>query len=243
MSTKANVRRFEEDVVRTGSYVYTSERLSSRLANQRISECIAAAFDFQDSTVLDIGCGDGSYTLELAALGARKVIGIDPAGAAIEAATKKAQEQGLSDNVQFEVGDIYGVGSLLADTQFDCIVLRGVLHHLPDPRGAIKGLAGFDGEIVLMEPNGNNPIVKLLERFSRYHIEHEERSFSPRKVCGWLEAAGFRVRIVRIVNLVPFFCPDWAARSLRRMQPIVERVPLVRDIACGQMIIAARGSG
>jgi hypothetical protein len=117
--------------------------------------------------------------------------------------------------------------------------LRGVLHHLPDPPRAIQALSGFQGSIVLMEPNGNNPVLKLLEKYSGYHVEHEERSFRPSEIQGWLEAAGFRVTKRSLINLVPFFCPDWMAHVLKWTGPVVERIPMLRDIACGQIIISA----
>jgi 2-polyprenyl-3-methyl-5-hydroxy-6-metoxy-1,4-benzoquinol methylase len=239
VTTKKNVDRFDDDVRRTGSYAYTAAQLSSRLANGRISEEIARAFDFRDRSVLDLGCGDGTYTLELANQGGSAVLGLDPAAVAIEAATAKARERGLSGRVKFEVGNIYALDEYLRQDRFDCIVLRGVLHHLPDPERAIAGLRGFRGAVVVLEPNGNNPVLKLLERFSRYHIEHEERSFSPARIESWLKAADFRIRSSKVFNLIPMFCPDWMASTLRIVGPPVEHVPLLRDMACGQSLIVA----
>jgi 2-polyprenyl-3-methyl-5-hydroxy-6-metoxy-1,4-benzoquinol methylase len=237
---KRNVRRFDEDVREQGAYTYTGDRLSARLANSRISRSIAESFDFRGASVLDLGCGDGAYTVEFAALGVREVVGLDPAAVAIDAARTRAQALGVADTVRFEVGNIYDLDEHLASGRFDCIVIRGVLHHLPDPARALAGLAAFEGTMVILEPNGNNPVLKLLERFSRYHIDHEERSFRPALICNWITAAGLSVRSCSMLNLVPFFCPDSIAKVLRAVEPIVERVPLLRDIACGQSIIVAR---
>jgi 2-polyprenyl-3-methyl-5-hydroxy-6-metoxy-1,4-benzoquinol methylase len=238
---KRNVSRFDEDVRQSGSYAYTAEQLSARLANGRISRAIATAFDFRDKTVLDLGCGDGAYTVEFAGFGVRKIVGVDPAAAAIDAARKRASLLGVEHQVCFEVGNIYALEPILATTQFDCIVLRGVLHHLPDPARAIAGLAGFSGTVIVLEPNGYNPVLKLIEKFSRYHIEHEERSFSPTLIRSWLSAAGLHAETTRLINLVPFFCPDWMARGLRLVEPGVEPIPLLRAIVCGQCLIVAQG--
>jgi 2-polyprenyl-3-methyl-5-hydroxy-6-metoxy-1,4-benzoquinol methylase len=167
------------------------------------------------------------------------VVGLDPAAAAIEVARTRAQALGVADTVSFEVGNIYDLDEHLSSGRFDCILIRGVLHHLPDPARALAGLAAFKGTVVVLEPNGNNPVLKLLERFSRYHIDHEERSFRPGVICKWLTAAGLTVRSSRVLNLVPFFCPELAAKALRAIEPLVERIPLLRDIACGQSIIVA----
>ncbi|MBO9715304.1 MAG: methyltransferase domain-containing protein [Pseudoxanthomonas sp.] len=237
---KKNVAQFDQDVLNTGSYRYTTDRVSSNLANARISAAVAASFPFPGSRVLDLGCGDGAYTLEFAALGVAEVIGIDPAAAAIEAARRKAIEHGLQDVARFQTGNIYDMAAYLAANRFDCIVLRGVLHHLPDPAKAIAALTGFDGTLVIIEPNGLNPVLKLLEKFSAYHVEHEERSFTPMQIRAWLQAAGFSRMFTTVINLVPFFCPDTAAKALRLAEPIVEHLPLVRQIACGQNVFVAR---
>jgi len=243
VTTKKNVSKFEADVQHTGSYAYTTERLSARLANLRISKCIAQAYDFTGKTVLDVGCGDGAYTLEFPTLAVKEVVGVDPAGLAIEAANVKAHKLGLDTTVKFEVGNIYDLEPYLVGNRFDCIVLRGVVHHLLDPARAITGLSSFNGTIVVLEPNGNNPVLKLLEKYSQYHIEHEERSFAPARIRSWLTAAGFHVCSSKVINLVPFFCPDWMAKVLRVVEPLFERLPLVRDIACGQNIIVAHRIG
>ncbi len=236
---KKNVAQFDEDVRNTGSYRYTTDRLSSNLANARISDAVAAALPFAGKRVLDLGCGDGSYTLEFPGFGAAEVVGVDPAAAAIEAAQAKAARYGLQDKVRFEVGNIYDMASYLQQHHFDCIVLRGVLHHLPDPALAIAALRDFRGSIVIVEPNGLNPVLKLLERYSTYHVEHEERSFTPTLIRRWLRDAGFPRISTRIINLVPFFCPDAAAKALRAIEPLVERLPGARQFACGQNVFVA----
>lgn len=237
---KKNVSKFDEDVRQTGSYAYTADHLSARIANSRFSECIASSYDFKGKAVLDLGCGDGTYTLEFVSLGVKKILGIDPAIVAIESAENKARVLGLDNTVKFEVGNIYELDKYLNDNSFDCIVLRGVLHHLPDPERAINGLAKFRGTIIVLEPNGNNPVLKLLEKYSRYHVEHEERSFSPSTILSWLSDAGFHISSCKVFNLVPMFCADWLAKVLRAIGSIVERLPLLRDITCGQSIIVAQ---
>lgn len=238
-TTKKNVSQFNKDVRVTGSYAYTADKLSAVLANGRMTAAIAEAYPFANKRVLDLGCGDGTYSVEFAGLGVASVLGIDPAAAAIEAAVARARTLGVDDRVRFAVGNIYELGSLLDEGGFDVIVLRGVLHHLPDPGRAIAGLADFKGAILVLEPNGLNPVLKLLERFSRYHVEHEERSFLPGTIRSWLKSAGYRIQRSSVINIIPFFCPDWMARMLDRLGPFVERFPVVRSVACGQSVILA----
>jgi 2-polyprenyl-3-methyl-5-hydroxy-6-metoxy-1,4-benzoquinol methylase len=238
--TKENVLRFDSDVLTGGSYIYTSERLSARSANARISRSVAEAFDFRGKTVLDVGCGDGAYTIEFPALGAIKVLGIDPASAAVEAATVRSELMMIDEVARFAVGNIYALDSVLSEDAFDCIVIRGVLHHLPDPERAISALSSYNGTLIIVEPNGNNPVLKLLEKYSEYHVDHEEQSFSPALIRRWLTQAGFHDLQTKMVNLVPFFCPDWMISPLQSIERLVERLPLIRDLSCGQSVIVAR---
>lgn len=239
-NTKENVNRFDADVKATGSYAYTAERLSSQLANARITAGISAAYSFGGKRVLDLGCGDGAYTVMFAGLGVASVLGIDPAATAIEVATRRADAAGVAERIRFSTGNIYELGDLLDENRFDVIVLRGVLHHLPDPARAIAALSGFKGTVIVLEPNGFNPVLKFLEKFSSYHIEHEERSFLPMTIKSWLNSAGFDVKHSSVINLVPMFCPDWMARPLDSIGVVVEKLPLVRAVACGQSLIVAQ---
>jgi 2-polyprenyl-3-methyl-5-hydroxy-6-metoxy-1,4-benzoquinol methylase len=236
---KDNVSRFDEDVRRTGSYAYTAEKISSQYANARISRSIAASFPFAGKKVLDLGCGDGTYSLEFHALGASEVLGIDPAEVAVNAANERAEEAGIRGAVSFEVGNIYALEEQLGSKKFDCVILRGVLHHLPDPAKAISAIAPLVNKLIILEPNGYNPVLKLLERFSRYHVEHEERSFLPSTIKSWINEAGLKVESVEHLNLVPMFCPDWMANACKAIEPVVERIPVLREIGCGQCIIVA----
>jgi len=236
---KKNVLKFEEDVRAGGGYEYTGDRFSASLANACISEAIAAAYDFRGKTVLDVGCGDGAYTLQFPSLGAGRTYGVDPASAAIEAARKRAVENGVEDVVIFQEGNVYDLQRFLADNEVDCIVFRGVLHHLPDPERAIRSLRGFAGTIVVLEPNGYNPVLKILEKVSKYHIEHEERSFSASTLSTWLHGAGFSDRKISYCNLVPMFCPDMLARCCKWCEPLVEKIPFIKQLCCGQVVIAA----
>lgn len=237
---KDNVSRFDDDVRSTGSYAYTAEKLSSKFANARISKAIKDSYDFSGKRVLDIGCGDGSYTLEFASFDVKSIVGVDPAAVAIDAANKKANAVGVSEVVKFKVGNVYNLSEVLGDERFDCVVLRGVLHHLPDPEKAIHCISGMSGTVIILEPNGYNPILKILERYSRYHIEHEERSFFSTQLQAWCKNAGLKVKSSRMINLVPFFCPDWFANTCRVLEPVVEKAPLLNRFSCGQCIIVAK---
>jgi len=232
---EGNVARFNRDVAELGGYAYSAtDRLSSRLANARISAAVdkvARRVGLRGKRVLDIGCGDGSYTLELLAYEPAFLMGLEPAPLAVERARLRAA--GLS-NVAFETMGIEGVDSL--NEKFDVAVLRGVLHHLYDVERGIDVVCRNVDWAIVVEPNGLNPALKLLERISRYHIEHEERSFVPSRLDRMFRARGASLESAEFLSIVPYLCPDWAARVLDFFEPMVEALPVLNRIGCGQTV-------
>jgi ubiquinone/menaquinone biosynthesis C-methylase UbiE len=77
--------------------------------------------------VLDLGCGDGDFSLEIAALGPH-VTGIDLSAQRIERAWALAAEQGATDRVTFTVGDLNTLE--LPERGFDCVVAHNAIHHI-----------------------------------------------------------------------------------------------------------------
>lgn len=228
------VEVFDRDAA-AGGYVYArGDRVSSTLANARLTEAILAAADFRGRRVIDLGCGDGTYTLMLRTDGgAGYVLGIDPAASAIQAAKDKARWIKFCD---FAVGGILDPPS---EGSFEFAVIRGVLHHLADPASAIGAAFRLAEQVVIVEPNGTNPVLKIIEKLSPYHRLHREQSYLPSTLDAWIEAAGGLITRRRYVNLVPMFCPDGLARTLKVVEPFIEAVPIVCNIACGQYVVTA----
>jgi 2-polyprenyl-3-methyl-5-hydroxy-6-metoxy-1,4-benzoquinol methylase len=225
-----NIEEFNRDVAARGGYAYSSgDRLSCRLSNQRMTQAILKLGQLKGKRVLDIGCGDGTFSLELERAGAAEVLGVDAAQAAVESARLRAEG---TPNVRFEVADIYSLEE--PRTPWDLAVVRGLLHHLYDVESAIARICRVAPEIVVVEPNGYNPILKIIERVSPYHVEHEEKSYPPRHLDRWFQKHGGRVTTSLYIGLVPMFCPDFLARLCKTLEPAVERTPLVRKVACAQ---------
>ena len=231
-AVERNVRRFDEDVRQNRGYAYTTNaKLSSEFSNRRISQAVHSLTSFENKSVIDIGCGDGMYTQEFIALRPKSIFGIDASAEAIECARSRCQEY---SNVKFEVQDVCQIVD--KTEKFDIAVVRGLLHHLYDPKNALDSICRIAREVIVVEPNGYNPILKIIEKKSAYHIQHEEKSYPPIKLDRWFQERGGEVVAGFYVGLVPFFCPDPMAKLLKWIEPFVEHTPLIRMFFCGQYI-------
>ncbi|HEV7195701.1 MAG TPA: class I SAM-dependent methyltransferase, partial [Pedococcus sp.] len=89
-------------------------------------------------SVLDVGCGPGTITADLALLVAPgEVVGIDASEEVVAQAAEVAGSGGLS-NLRFEVGDLFALE--YPDESFEVIHLHQVLQHLSDPVEALVSL-------------------------------------------------------------------------------------------------------
>jgi len=73
--------------------------------------------------ILDIGCGQGGPTLELARLSGGQVTGLDIDQAALDELARRAGEEGLSDRIQVVCGSMLDME--FADESFDVIWSEG----------------------------------------------------------------------------------------------------------------------
>ena len=86
--------------------------------------------------LLDVGCGPASITADLAErVAPGRVVALDAAAGALEAARKTLRERGLSEQVEVTSGDVMALP--FEDASFDVVHAHQVLQHLADPVGAL----------------------------------------------------------------------------------------------------------
>ncbi|MDJ1132688.1 methyltransferase domain-containing protein [Streptomyces iconiensis] len=89
-----------------------------------------------DAHVLDIGCGPGTITADLAALVPRgSVTGLDASADVLARARATARERGL-ENTEFTTGDVHALA--FADDTFSVVHAHQTLQHVGDPVGALR---------------------------------------------------------------------------------------------------------
>jgi S-adenosylmethionine-dependent methyltransferase len=90
------------------------------------------------SSVLDVGCGQGTQALRLAARGCA-VTGVDPSADLLARFEGDAAREGL--RVEAVAGRIESLGDAVGDRRFDVVAAHGLLMYLPDARAALAALA------------------------------------------------------------------------------------------------------
>ncbi len=187
--------------------------------------------------VLEIGCGSGLFTQELAVMN-HTITAIDVSPELLELAKKRVRKK----NVFFKIENAYATS--FKKNSFDFIVGSSVLHHL-DIESALKEFYRIlkpGGGLMFTEPNMMNPQVAMERNipFMRKLMANspDETAFFRWSIKKILVKHGFSE-----VSAVPFdfLHPAVPKILIPVLKPIfngIEHIPLVREIA-GSLIIKA----
>jgi SAM-dependent methyltransferase len=150
--------------------------------------------------LLDVGCGPGTITADLAArVTPGRVVGLDREAAVIGEASRLSEEAGRG-NLAFETGDVYSLP--FADQSFDVVHAHQVLQHLSDPVAALIEMRRVLREPGILAVRDSDyggfvwaPLDPLLDRWLElYHDvcrKNGADADAGRHLLGWAQAAGF----------------------------------------------------
>ncbi|KAG0367893.1 putative ubiE/COQ5 methyltransferase [Gamsiella multidivaricata] len=89
-----------------------------------------------EMTILDVGCGPGSISVDIAKLVPHgRVIGVEYTAEPLEQARAFAAKEGVT-NAEFRIGDIHALE--FPDNTFDVVHAHQVLQHVADPVQALR---------------------------------------------------------------------------------------------------------
>lgn len=171
----------------------------------------------KEGRVLDFGCGDGAFANETLASQYRAIDGYDLAPAAIE----RAKAEAPGPHLNFFASDLVTL-DYAALPRFDGAFLIGILHHIKaQTPSVLRSLTQATDKMVVLEPNGNNIVRKLLEFTPSYRSAGED-SFRTNQMIEIFSASGWRTVEHRRLNLFPNFTPGSVYRLLAPIEPYIE---------------------
>ena len=152
--------------------------------------------------LLDVGCGPGTLTTDLAErVSPGVVVGMDIAAAVLDEACRHASERGLA-NVTFVEGDVRTAA--LDEAPFDVVHAHQVLHYLDDPVAALRSMAKMtkstgvvaarEGDYASMVWAPDDP--RLDRWLSIYRVVLARNGGNPdggRLLPRWARSAGLRI--------------------------------------------------
>jgi ubiquinone/menaquinone biosynthesis C-methylase UbiE len=150
--------------------------------------------------LLDVGCGPGTITLDLAGLVAPgRVVGVDRSQAVIEEARATAERSG-GGQVDFHQADVYALD--LDDESFEVVHAHQVLQHLSDPVRAVGEmrrvlrpgglLAVRDSDYAGFIWSPEDPALdRWLDVYHRVCRHNGAEPDAGRHLARWVRSAGF----------------------------------------------------
>lgn len=172
---------------------------------------------------LDVGCGVGRWSLELARLGA-DVTGVDLSETMVARASERAQERNLSEHCTFSVADAAEVD---LGGGFDFVLSVTVLQHILDPTRFEDAIERLADQLV---PGGRMVLLEVAP--AQHDARCDTGVFTARTLADHRRAlarAGLVVDAVEGVDPMPL--RRWVLPSYRRMPTAVGHAVLATTTA------------
>jgi 2-polyprenyl-3-methyl-5-hydroxy-6-metoxy-1,4-benzoquinol methylase len=196
--------RFEWDAenfagIYGGSFISRSfNRVFRKAVFERYETTMTESGDVRDKSVLDIGCGSGIYSVELARRGARRVLGLDFSEPMLAIARTSAGKFGVADQVEF-VRDEF-LAHDFGSERFDVSIAMGIFDYLEHPEPFLAKMSKLTrGTLLASFPKFSS--VRGTARRLRYRLtgRGDVYYYSPERVRQLAASAGLsRHRLVHI---------------------------------------------
>ena len=132
---------------RKSRFANTLDQFFRKDMYERYTFTIENCEPIKDRKFLDVGCGNGMYSLELGRKGAAKVVGIDISEVMIDVCRKSSKEQNLSDRCSFIQTDLL---DYKPESTFDVSFGIGLFDYISDPLPVMKRMREVSTDKAIM---------------------------------------------------------------------------------------------
>ena len=133
---------------RKSKFFNTLDQIFRKDMYERYQFTIANCEPIEGRTFLDVGCGNGLYSLELARRGARKVVGLDIAEVMIGLCTRASVDQNLDDRCTFIQTDLLEWDN--PGMKFDVSFGIGLFDYISDPLPVLRKMRELTTDKAIM---------------------------------------------------------------------------------------------
>ena len=220
-----------------GHAIFTSRRVEQHVISKQWDMSLQLANFIglkKNAKILELGCGDGSFANRVLAPNFSKVVAFDYSKEAI----RRAKTGAVHKTVGFFTEDLTTF-PLDKIGDFDCVFMNGFLHHVKKSAPQIiSRVAKISPKVIIIEPNGNNFIRKILEILPSHRRQGED-SFRLKTMLDMFGESGYQPVGIRKINFFPQFAPEFLYRPLKRIEDFIESRPYLNRL-CSSYVIGFR---
>ncbi|NET77998.1 class I SAM-dependent methyltransferase [Okeania hirsuta] len=219
--------------------------------------------DLTNKYLLDLGCGAGENSVYFAKKGAR-CVATDYSSGMVDVAVKLAETNG----VQIEGKVMDAMALEFADNTFDFVYASNLLHHLPNPKLAIREMHRVlkpGGKACFWDPLKHNPVINVYRRIATKVRTEDEMPLDINLVnfikslysetaydTFWLATLWIFLRFYLIEKVDPNKERYWKKiiiehqrlepmyRKLERLDGVLKKLPLMKRFAWNLAVVATK---
>jgi SAM-dependent methyltransferase len=206
---------------------------------RHVNELLAATRLEADAPVLEVGCGMGNYTFELARRGVA-LEGLDLSAVLLDRLRAYAGEE---FTIPLHCADVLAPPDELVG-RFAGVVGFFTLHHLHDLEASISSMVQLlrpGGAFAFVEPNAFNPLYYIQIAATpgmSFRGERRLTSMRPAVILPAMRAAGLTDISIRRYGFFPPFVAN--RRTGQRLERALERIRFLRPVSAFQLFVGRR---
>jgi ubiquinone/menaquinone biosynthesis C-methylase UbiE len=167
-------RVLEPEAMETPEEVLEYDEMDHSEVNSRfVADFLAVHGPCRGGTILDVGTGTARIPITLAQADREaRILALDLSDTMLARASFNLQEAGLTDRIRCVLGDVKALGPTLADSRFEGVISNTIVHHIPEPSGALEAMkerVALGGTLMvrdLVRPESLERIARLVSQYA-----------------------------------------------------------------------------